>query len=164
VQPLRIEPGPGQESVWDYPRPPALERTTARLRVDFAGITVADTCRAYRVLETSQPPAYYFPPDDVMTEHLAPATHRTFCEWKGQARYYDVHVDDRVARQAAWSYDHPTDGFASITGYFAFYPQRVDACRVDDEIVRANEGDFYGGWITSNIVGPFKGGAGTAVW
>jgi uncharacterized protein (DUF427 family) len=164
VEPQRIEPGPGQESVWDYPRPPAIEQTTSLLRVEFGGITIAETTQAFRVLETSQPPAYYFPPDDVGMEHLTATPHRTFCEWKGQAHYYTVVVDGREAPDAVWSYSSPVDRFRVIAGYLAFYPQRMDACFVDGEHVHANDGAFYGGWITSNIVGPFKGGAGSAGW
>jgi uncharacterized protein (DUF427 family) len=164
VEPQRIPPGPGQESVWDYPRPPAIEPTDSRVRVEFAGMTIADTTQAYRVLETSQPPAYYLPPDDVRTEHLFPSTHATFCEWKGRARYYMVRVGERSAVDAAWSYETPTTAFEAIVGYLAFYPQPMDACFVDDERVQANDGSFYGGWITSKIVGPFKGGIGTADW
>lgn len=160
----RIEPGPGQESVWDYPRPPRLEPTDRHLVVRFANVTVADSRRAYRVLETSQPPAYYLPPDDVALDLLTPSTHRTFCEWKGTARYFDLGVGDRVSREAVWSYHDPTPTFAPLTGYLAFYAQRVDECLVDDEVVQANEGSFYGGWITSWVVGPFKGGPGTAHW
>jgi uncharacterized protein (DUF427 family) len=132
--------------------------------VVFAGTVVAETRRGHRVLETSQPPAFYFPPDDVRSDLLEPVLRRTFCEWKGEARYHDVVVGDRRSEAAAWSYPTPTPAFEPITGHFAFYPQRVDACFVDDEQVRANEGDFYGGWITSNVVGPFKGGSGTAHW
>ena len=164
MEPQQIEPGPGQESVWDYPRPPAIEPTESRLRVEFAGVTIADTKQAYRVLETSQPPAYYFPPGDVRTEHLVSSTHATFCEWKGQARYYTVRAGERIAVDAVWSYDAPTESFAVIAGYLAFYPQQMDACSVDEELVQANDGSFYGGWITAKIVGPFKGGAGTASW
>jgi uncharacterized protein (DUF427 family) len=164
VDHLRVEPGPGQESVWDYPRPPRLERTDSHLRVVFAGITIAETTRGHRVLETSQPPAYYFPPDDVELRYLDRTTTATFCEWKGTATYCSVRVAGRVATDAAWCYPKPTDSFLPITGHWAFYPQRVDACYVDGELVQANEGAFYGGWITSRIVGPFKGGAGTAHW
>jgi len=160
----RIEPGPGQESVWDYPRPPRLEATASHLEVVFAGITVADTTGAYRVLETSQPPAYYLPPGDIVLDHLVPSTHRTFCEWKGTARYFDLVLGDQVSPQACWAYDDPTGAFTAITDYVAFYPQRVDECRVDAEVVQANEGAFYGGWITAKVVGPFKGGAGSAHW
>ena len=162
--PQRIEPGPGQESVWDYPRPPRLEAMTARVRVVFNGVTVADTTGAYRVLETSHPPTVYIPPADVRMEFLHPTGQRSLCEWKGQARYFDLTVNDRTAAQAAWSYAAPTPGFATIRDYLAFYPARVDACYVDDELVQAQAGDFYGGWITANIVGPFKGAAGTWGW
>ena len=164
TMPERIEPGPGQESVWDYPRPPALEPVESRLRVEFNGVTIADTTNGYRVLETSQPPAYYFPPDDVAMEHLVATPHRTFCEWKGQAHYYTVVVNRDEAIDAVWSYGDPIERFAMIKGHLAFYPQRMSACYVDDERVQANEGGFYGGWITSKIVGPFKGGAGSAGW
>jgi uncharacterized protein (DUF427 family) len=164
TMPQRIEPGPGQESVWDYPRPPALEPTTSLLRVEFQGAVIAETTKAYRVLETSQPPAYYFPPGDVAMDHLVASAHRTFCEWKGQAHYYSVVVDGMEAVDAVWSYSSPTDRFLPIKDYLAFYPQRMSACFVDGERVQANEGGFYGGWITSKIVGPFKGGPGSAGW
>jgi uncharacterized protein (DUF427 family) len=164
MEPVRIEPGPGQESVWDYPRPPALERTDSHLVVEVAGVVVAETQRGWRVLETSQPPAYYFPPDDVRLDLLEPSTSRTFCEWKGGATYRSVRVGDRLAVDAAWFYEQPTPRFEPIAGHLAFYPQRVDRCAVDGEEVQANAGQFYGGWITSKVVGPFKGGAGTAGW
>jgi uncharacterized protein (DUF427 family) len=162
--PGRIEPGPGQESVWDYPRPPRLEPTSDRLRVVVGDVTVADTTVAFRVLETSQPPGYYLPPADVRLDHLEPSTTRTFCEWKGLASYFHVRVGDRLVHDAAWSYPEPTAPFAAIAGHLAFYPQKVDACFVGDELVEANDGAFYGGWITSRVVGPFKGGPGTALW
>ena len=123
----RIEPGPGQESVWDFPRPPALEKTSSRLRVVFAGATIAETTDAYRVLETSQPPAYYFPPDDVAMEFLVATHHRTFCEWKGQAHYYTVVANGREAVDAVWAYGSPEPRFASIKSHLAFYPDRVDS-------------------------------------
>ncbi|MEY2447910.1 MAG: hypothetical protein QOH79_1386 [Acidimicrobiaceae bacterium] len=160
----RIEPAPGQESVWDYPRPPALERTTSLLRVEFGGVTIAETTSGHRVLETSQPPAYYFPPDDVAMELLVATRHRTFCEWKGQAHYYTVVVGLEDAPDAVWSYSTPRERFAAIKNHLAFYPQRMSACFVDGEQVQANEGGFYGGWITSKVVGPFKGGPGSAGW
>lgn len=163
-RPTRIEPGPGQESVWDYPRPPRLEAVPQRLRVVVGGVTIADTTAGLRVLETSQPPAYYLPPADIAMAHLSPTTTRTFCEWKGQATYWTITVGDRVAVDAAWSYPRPTARFAALADHLAFYPQAVDACFVDDEQVQANEGGFYGGWITSRVVGPFKGGPGTAHW
>jgi len=165
VRPQRIEPGPDQESVWDYPRPPAIDPTSARIRVVHGGRTVADTTRAIRILETSQPPGIYVPPDDVDLALLRPSELRTFCEWKGLASYVDLVVDgaDPVA-DAAWTYPDPVPAYAAIAGYLAFYPQRVDACFVDDERVDPNEGSFYGGWITSKVVGPFKGGAGSSGW
>jgi uncharacterized protein (DUF427 family) len=161
----RIEPGPGQESVWDYPRPPAIEPNTKHLRVELDRVTIAETTRGHRILETSQPPAYYFPPDDVRMDLLSPSTTRTFCEWKGQAVYFSARTaDDRTVEDAAWSYPDPVERYAAIKDHIAFYAQRVDACWVDGEQVRGNDGSFYGGWITSNIVGPFKGGPGTAGW
>lgn len=160
----RIEPGPNQESVWDYPRPPALEPVEERIRVVFNGVTIADTTRAQRVLETSHPPVYYIPPEDIQREHLSETGRTSHCEWKGRARYYDVEVGDRRAEQAAWAYPEPTQRFADIAGYLAFYPSKMDACYVGDEQAEAQEGDFYGGWITEKVVGPFKGGAGTWGW
>ncbi|MFM8304480.1 MAG: DUF427 domain-containing protein [Actinomycetota bacterium] len=164
MRPLRIEPGPGQESVWDYPRPPALEPVDAHLVVVLGGVTVADTHGAYRVLETSHPPNYYLPPGDVQPGALVPADGSSFCEWKGRARYYTVRGGDRIEEHAAWSYDAPSPRFVPITGYVAFYAGRMDACFVDDERVVPQDGGFYGGWITSRVVGPFKGGPGTRGW
>jgi uncharacterized protein (DUF427 family) len=164
-RPQRIEPGPGQESVWDYPRPPAVDPTGARIRIEHGGRTVAETTRAIRILETSQPPGFYLPPDDVDLSVLRPSSDRTSCEWKGTASYFHLVVDGVPAvPDAAWMYPSPAPRFAAIAGYLAFYPQRVDACFVDDERVEGNEGSFYGGWITSKIVGPFKGGAGSWGW
>jgi len=159
----RVEPGPGQESVWDYPRPPRLEATSRHIVVAWQGHTIADTTRAHRVLETSQPPAYYLDPADVDLARLQPSTHATFCEWKGQASYFDVVVGDAVARAAVWTYRHPTSAFEPIRDHLAFYAQALD-CSVDGEPVVGNEGTFYGGWITRDVVGPFKGGDGTAHW
>ncbi len=160
----RIEPGPGQESVWDYPRPPRLEDTPKHLQVVFNGVTIADTRRAKRVLETSHPPVYYIPPEDIRMEHLLKTSRSSFCEWKGQAGYYTIAVGERQAPDAAWFYSNPTPAFASVKDYVAFYASRMDACYVDGEKVEAQPGDFYGGWITRDIVGPFKGGAGTWGW
>ena len=156
---------PGQESVWDYPRPPRLERVERRLRVVHQGRTVADTGRGWRVLETSHPPNYYFPPEDVDFSLLreVPA-HETFCEWKGRARYYDVVIDEVVTPRAAWYYPDPTPEFAEIAGAVAFYAGRVDEAWVGDEKASAQPGKFYGGWVTSEIVGPLKGRPGTGHW
>jgi uncharacterized protein (DUF427 family) len=153
-----------QESVWDYPRPPRVEETGRRVRVVFNGVTVADTTRARRVLETSHPPVYYIPPDDVRMKYAVPSRRHTICEFKGRASYYSLVVDGLNARDAAWFYPDPAPGFTSIRDHLAFYPSRVDACFVDDERVAAQEGDFYGGWITTDIRGPFKGGPGTRGW
>ncbi len=164
ARPPRVEPGPGQESVWDYPRPPALEPTRAHLVVVLGGVTIAETRHAYRVLETSHPPNYYLPPDDVLEGALVPAEGSSFCEWKGRARYFDVRGGDRVAPRAAWAYDTPSERFETIRGFVAFYPALMDACFVDGERVEPQEGGFYGGWVTSAVVGPFKGGPGTRGW
>jgi uncharacterized protein (DUF427 family) len=152
------------ESVWDYPRPPALEPSERRVRVEFAGRTVADSKRALRVLETSQAPALYVPLDDVDMQLLEPSGRRTLCEWKGAAAYFDLVVGDRRAGAAAWAYPEPVDRFAALRDHLAFYPQRVDACFLDEERVTTNAGDFYGGWITADIRGPFKGAPGTGGW
>ncbi len=157
-------PGPGQESVWDYPRPPAVEPSEERVRVWFAGELLADSTRCVRVLETSHPPVYYLPRDDVRTDLLVPNPLRTFCEFKGAASYADVVVGDEVAEAACWWYPEPTAGYEALRDHVTFYPQRVERCQVDDEVVDPVAGDFYGSWITSRVVGPFKGGPGTAGW
>ncbi len=163
-RPKRIEPGPGQESVWDYPRPPRVQPSDKHIQVIFNGVKIADSQRTQRVLETSHPPIYYVPPEDIKIEYLRPTQGQSFCEWKGQASYYTIVVGDKQAANAAWYYPKPTPAFASIENYVAFYPSRMDACYVNDEQVKSQPGDFYGGWITKDIVGPFKGGAGTWGW
>ena len=155
---------PPTESVWDYPRPPRVEPSSKRLRVVFAGEVVADTTQALRVLETASPPTYYIPAGDVRTELLRPAGHRTVCEWKGLADHFDLAVGDRTSARAAWSYAQPRPGYEQIAGHFAFYPARVDEATVDDEVVRPQAGNYYGGWITADITGPFKGDPGTGGW
>lgn len=163
-RPQRINPGPGQESVWDYPRPPRVEKSKRRVRVLFNGETIADSTNTYRVLETSHPPAYYIPLEDIRTEYLHQTPRRTICEFKGAATYWTITINDKQSVEAGWSYESPTPDFEPIKGYITFYASRVDACFVDDEQVKPQEGDYYGGWITSDIVGPFKGGAGTWGW
>lgn len=163
-KPVRIEPLPGQESVWDYPRPPRLEPVSARLRIVFNGETVADTLAGYRVLETSHPPVYYLPPADVAQQYLARAPGGSWCEFKGKAIYWSLEIDGRRADNVAWSYPSPTAAFAPIAGHLAFYASKLDDCFVGDERVQPQSGDFYGGWITSKIVGPFKGGEGSRGW
>jgi uncharacterized protein (DUF427 family) len=164
LKPTRTEPSAGQESVWDYPRPPRLEKSAARLRVIFNGQTIADTTSGYRVLETSHPPVYYISPNDIARQYLHAAPGSSWCEFKGHAKYWSLDADGRKVENAAWSYPTPSPAFAALAGYLAFYASRVDECWVDDERVQPQEGDFYGGWITSRIVGPFKGGAGTRGW
>jgi uncharacterized protein (DUF427 family) len=163
-KPKRIEPLAGQESVWDYPRPPRLEKVSARLRVIFNSQAVADSVSGYRVLETSHPPVYYLPLGDIARQYVVAAQGSSWCEFKGHAKYWSLDVEGRKSINAAWSYPAPSPGFAEIAGYLAFYASRVDECWVGDERVQPQEGDFYGGWITSRIVGPFKGGAGTRGW
>ena len=150
--------------MWDYPRPPCIEATTSRVIVEFGGIVIADTTSALRVLETSQPPAFYLPQADLAVAHLVPSRTRTWCEWKGEAAYFTIDVDGRQATDAAWSYPHPIAGFEAIVGHVAFYAQLMDRCTVDGENVNPNPGVFYGGWITSKVVGPFKGAPGTLHW
>ncbi|MBI5106658.1 MAG: DUF427 domain-containing protein [Solirubrobacterales bacterium] len=149
------------ERVWEYPRPPAVERCRRRVRVEADGLVVADSTRALRVLETSHPPTIYVPPADVRTDLLRPGDARpTVCEFKGVARYHDL----GARRAVAWSYADPRPGYEALRDHLAFYPGRVDAAYLDDERVEAQEGDFYGGWRTADLVGPFKGGPGTLGW
>lgn len=160
----RIAPGPGQESVWDYPRPPRLEDTEKHIQIVLNGIVIADTSRAKRVLETSHPPVYYIPPEEVRLQYFTPAAGQSYCEWKGMASYYTITVGDRTVPQAAWYYPNPAPAFAALQNHIAFYPSRMDSCTVDGELVTPQAGDFYGGWVTSDIVGPFKGEPGTLGW
>ena len=162
--PAQVEPGPGQESVWDYPRPSRLEAVDRRLRVVLGGITIANTTSGFRMLEMSHPPNYYFPPADIRSDALEPEAGSSWCEWKGQAHYYMVRAAERKARRAAWSYANPNPPYRELAGMVAFYPALMDACFVDEELVRAQPGGFYGGWITSELVGPFKGTPGTNWW
>ena len=156
--------GPGEESVWEYPRPPRLERTHARIEVVLGGQVIASTADAWRVLETSHPPNYYLPREAFAAGSVLPAPGGSRCEWKGPATYWTLRGGDRVADSAAWSYEHPTPGFSPIAGHLAVYAGRVDACRVEGEVVVPQPGGFYGGWITESIKGPFKGASGTLGW
>ena len=150
--------------MWDYPRPPRLEPVATHIRIVFAGVTIADTLGGFRVLETSHPPNYYLPAGDILEGCLTRTPQRSFCEWKGTAHYYDVTVGDAVAPGAAWGYDAPNAAFAAIAGFVAFYPGPMDRCLVGDEVVEPQPGGFYGGWITADLVGPFKGAPGTQRW
>ena len=154
---------PGDESVWDYPRPPRLEPVATVLRVVVGGVTVAETEHGHRVLETSHPPTYYIPKDDVRLDLLEATPGGSLCEWKGRAQYWTLTGPRRIER-VAWSYPDPTPSFRAIADALAFYASKVDACHVGDARVHAQAGDFYGGWITETIKGPFKGAAGTWGW
>jgi uncharacterized protein (DUF427 family) len=161
----RIEtPGPGQESVWDYPRPPRVEAVLEIVRVEFGGRVVAESGRALRVLETAAPPTYYLPLDEVDATRLERARGESYCEWKGHAVYWDLVVDERRSERAAWSYPDPYDEYAELRDRPAFFATRVDACSVGDEVVSPQPGGYYGGWITARVVGPFKGDLGSDEW
>jgi uncharacterized protein (DUF427 family) len=164
MKPQRDPIAPGRESVWDYPRPPRVEPCSRRIRVVVGGEVIADSSRAWRVLETSHPPVYCVPREDVRSGALEQTGRRTVCEYKGVATYWTVRTPSRSVADAAWSYESPAPGYEAIAGHVAFYPGKVDACYVDDERVEAQPGDFYGGWITADVVGPFKGGPGTLGW
>jgi uncharacterized protein (DUF427 family) len=159
-----ITPKAGQESVWDYPRPPKVEATSKRIRVIFNGVVIADTTAAKRVLETSHPPSYYIPQKDIKMDYFKATPRKTFCEYKGTASYWTINVNGKESLGSAWSYPNPSRGFEAIKDYMTFYPGRMDACFVDEEKVTPQAGDFYGGWITSDVVGPFKGERGTHDW
>lgn len=163
-KPEPIKPGPGQESVWDYPRPPRVEPSTKRVQVICNETIIADTQKSQRVLETSHPPVYYFPQSDLQMQYFTLSNRQSFCEWKGKAQYYNLVFDNKTIADCAWCYPQTTPAFKVIQDYIAFYPSLMDACYVDGELVTAQEGDFYGGWITKDIVGPFKGSQGTWGW
>lgn len=149
-----------KESVWDYPLPPAIENCTQHIRVICSGTVIADSIRSKRVLEKGNPPVYYIPPDDVKREYLSPAENKTMCEWKGEARYYHLNIGTKQVRYACWYYPEPVVNFKELKNYLAFYPQKMDGCYVDNELVTPQPGKYYGGWITKNITGPFKGEGG----
>lgn len=157
----RITPQPGQESVWDYPRPPHLEACPRPIEVIFNRVSIAKTQAAFRVLETSHPPVYYIPPEDIQMQYFTPTSRSSFCEWKGLAGYYSITVGDRMAEQAAWFYPNPTPPFAALQNLIAIYAGPMDACYVDGEAATPQPGEFYGGWVNSWVVGPFKSGPGS---
>ncbi len=154
-----------KESVWDYPRPPRVEPVAGHVRVEHAGEVVAESDRAVRVLETASPPTIYIPAEDVRTDLLreVPAKH-THCEWKGRATYFDLELGGESSPAAAWHYPEPRDAYAELRGHIAFYAGRVEAAYIGDERVRPQGGSFYGGWVTDEIEGPFKGEPGTEGW
>lgn len=156
--------GPGQESVWRYPRPAVAEPSRRHLQIMHREVFVADTRRGVRTLETSHPPTYYFPPDDIAPSVLRMSSRRSVCEWKGEAVYFDVVLRDHILRDVAWSYPDPNPAFGALRDHVAFYAWPFDGCFVDDERVTPQPGTFYGGWISSHVAGPFKGAPGTGFW
>jgi uncharacterized protein (DUF427 family) len=158
-----VTPGPGQESVWDYPRPPRLAADSRLVRVLHEGQTIAESTETVRILETASPPTFYVPPSDVRTDLLERARGASICEWKGSATYWSLRSASGLVPNVAWSYETPFPDFTSVSGYLSFYPSKLE-CYVDDQRVKPQPGDFYGGWITSEIVGPFKGDPGTSGW
>lgn len=155
---------PGQESVWDYPRPAICEPTNRRIQIIHRGVDLVDSKAAWRTLETSHPPTYYIPRTDIAMGHLEPNSRRSICEWKGQAHYFDIVVGDERIEASAWSYPDPTPSFASIKEFIAFYPDPLDQCMVDGEQITPQPGGFYGGWISQYEAGPFKGIPGSRFW
>ncbi|MFN8129626.1 MAG: DUF427 domain-containing protein [Candidatus Nanopelagicales bacterium] len=165
MRPPRQPVGPGQESVWDYPRPPAIEPSDELVRVVHAGQVIAESKRAFRVLETAHAPAYYIPAQDVDWSHLLEVPYRTVCEYKGAASYADLLLPTAApVRQACWWYARPTPDYDLLTNAVCFYPQRLDLCEVAGEAVTPLASPFYGDWPTSRIVGPYKGAPGTEWW
>lgn len=160
----RVEPGPGQESVWDYPRPPRVEPDKRRVVVELGGAPIVDTTMALRVLETSHPPVFYIPRDELRAVRVIEAARESYCEWKGRARYFDLELDDVVAREAGWYYPNPSRDFEILRDHIALYASKMERCTVDGELAVAQPGDFYGGWITPEVVGPFKGIPGSMGW
>ena len=157
------EPQPGQESVWDYPRPPAVVPDDRDIEVRLGQVVLAKTSAAIRILETASPPTFYLPPGDVDWAYLVASSGSSFREWKGAATYWSVQVGDLLVKNAGWGYTRPRDRFRQISGYISFYPSRLE-CFVDGERVRPQPGGFYGGWITDEIIGPVKGEPGTGQW
>lgn len=164
MRPQPLPAGPGQESVWDYPRPPALEAVPERIRIEHHGVRLLDTVDGWRVLETSHPPTYYVPASAVATDCVAATDRTSFCEFKGLATYFDITVEGDVLAGVAWGYPSPSPGYEAIAGHLAFYAEPFDGCFVGDERVVPQPGGFYGGWVTSRVVGPFKGEPGTLGW
>jgi uncharacterized protein (DUF427 family) len=164
---MRITPGPvqpGQESVWRYPRPAIAEPSSRHVRIKHHGLVIADTHASVRTLETSHPPSYYIPRADLLMSVLRPSDRRSFCEWKGEAVYFDLVAGDTVLPDVAWSYPSPTLPFAVLQDHVAFYAGPLDGCFIDGERVVPQPGGFYGGWITSDLAGPFKGVPGSRFW
>ncbi len=159
-----VKPGPGQESCWDYPRPPALDTSNESIVIELGGMVIARSTKSWRVLETSHPPTYYVPRAAFVEGALRLTTGATWCEWKGKATYYDLVAGDTVVQAGAWNYPEPTPRFADLSDAISLMPAVVDRITINNEVVTPQEGTFYGGWITSRVVGPFKGAPGTSHW
>lgn len=164
VRPRSDPVGPGQESVWSYPRPAIAEPSPAHVVIEHRGFRIADTRRSVRTLETSHPPSYYIPPADIASGVLRAAGGNSFCEWKGVAVYWDVTIGDVVLPRAGWSYPDPTRAFALLRDHVAFYAAPFERCSVDGATATAQPGEFYGGWVTATLAGPFKGVPGSRLW
>ncbi|MEO9870971.1 DUF427 domain-containing protein [Ekhidna sp.] len=161
----KIKSLPGQESVWDYPRPPALQKVTKHIRIICSSEIILDTNSSFRILETSHPPTYYLPISDFKTDIILRNENKSsFCEFKGMAHYYDIKAGDKIVENCAWGYENPTNPYHELKDHVCVYSQYMDECYVGDEKVLPQPGGFYGGWITSNIVGPFKGEPGSWGW
>jgi uncharacterized protein (DUF427 family) len=158
------EPDMPRESVWEYPRPPRLEKTSVPLKVYLGEEIIASTNSGFRLLETSHPPTYYFAPQDVRMDRLSPVAGGSFCEFKGNAQYFDVVGPGRRVARGALTYPRPVAEYAALSNCIAFYPSKMTTCWVGSEIAKAQDGDFYGAWITANLIGPFKGAPGTLRW
>jgi uncharacterized protein (DUF427 family) len=164
ARPIPEPIAPGQQSVWDYPRPPAIRASDEEIIVILGGVEICETRTSWRILETGHPPTYYLPRSAFIQGALRPVRGWSYCEWKGQASYLDVIGGSKIARRAAWYYSHPDPGYSAIVDHVAIYPGEMDECLVDGERVLPQAGGFYGGWITSSVSGPFKGGPGTNGW
>ncbi len=164
IKPKRPKLKKGQEWVWDYPRPPRLELFKGNIEIMFSGEHIVTADEAWRVLETSHPPVYYISPEYIMMRYLRVSGHVSYCEWKGSAHYFDIIAGNKKISNAAWTYPNPTPEFTAIRNQIAFYAHQMDVCRINNEVVQPQPGKFYGGWITSGIVGPFKGGPGSMGW
>lgn len=163
-RPLPEPIAPGQESVWDYPRPPVARFSDEEIVVVLGGVEICETRTSWRVLETSHPPTYYLPRSAFRPGSLVSTSGGSFCEWKGSANYLDLVGEEKLARRAAWYYPRPNSDFAMLTNHVALYAGLMDYCLVDGERVVPQPGGFYGGWITSTVVGPFKGGPNSQGW
>jgi uncharacterized protein (DUF427 family) len=151
-------------AVAHFPRPPTIEREPRRIRILLGGQTIVDTNAAWRILETTHPPTYYLPATAFIPGALIPGRRTSFCEWKGTAQFFSVTAGGRTEPDAAWYYADPSPAYAALRGHIAVYAGRMDACFIDDEQVTPQPGGFYGGWITSDLEGPFKGAPGTEFW